>query len=81
MNLVACFSLFRKDDWPDKRMALDDRYSRSDFGRQERYQDFDHRDRGRYQDDLMLDRRDSARGAGADRVGQVRIVLLSSHRS
>nr|XP_040039638.1 scaffold attachment factor B1 isoform X2 [Gasterosteus aculeatus aculeatus] len=60
----------RKDDWPDKRMALDDRYSRSDFGRQERYQDFDHRDRGRYQDDLMLDRRDSARGAGADRVGQ-----------
>ncbi|XP_037324790.2 scaffold attachment factor B1 [Pungitius pungitius] len=60
----------RKDDWPDKRMAMDDRYSRSDFGRQERYQDFDHRDRGRYQDDLMLDRRDSTRGAGADRVSQ-----------
>uniref|UniRef100_A0A3B4U484 Scaffold attachment factor B n=1 Tax=Seriola dumerili TaxID=41447 RepID=A0A3B4U484_SERDU len=44
-----------KDDWPDKRMAMDDRYSRSDFSRQERYQDFDHRDRGRYQDDMMMD--------------------------
>ncbi|XP_022049984.1 scaffold attachment factor B1 isoform X1 [Acanthochromis polyacanthus] len=60
----------RKDDWPDKRMAMDDRYGRSDFGRQERYQDFDHRDRGRYQDDMMMDRRDSARGMGADRDGQ-----------
>ncbi|XP_068599364.1 scaffold attachment factor B1 [Brachionichthys hirsutus] len=52
----------RKDDWPDKRMAMDDRYGRSDLGRQERYQDFDHRDRGRYQDD--------SRGIGADRDGQ-----------
>ncbi|XP_068447483.1 scaffold attachment factor B1 [Clinocottus analis] len=60
----------RKDDWPDKRMASDDRYSRSDFGRQERYQDFDHRDRSRYQDDLMGDRRDNARGIGADRDSQ-----------
>uniref|UniRef100_A0A3Q2VI74 Scaffold attachment factor B n=1 Tax=Haplochromis burtoni TaxID=8153 RepID=A0A3Q2VI74_HAPBU len=41
-----------KDDWPDKRMAMDDRYGRSDFGR---YQDFDHRERGRYQDDMMMD--------------------------
>ncbi|KAM9848963.1 scaffold attachment factor B1 [Aulostomus maculatus] len=57
----------RKDDWPDKRMTMDDRYGRSDFGRQERYQDFDHRDRGRYQDDMMMDRRDNARGMGAER--------------
>ncbi|XP_026200635.1 scaffold attachment factor B1 isoform X2 [Anabas testudineus] len=60
----------RKDDWPDKRMAMDDRYGRSDFGRQERYQDFDHRDRGRYQDDMMMDRRDNTRGMGAERDGQ-----------
>ncbi|XP_028260089.1 scaffold attachment factor B1 isoform X2 [Parambassis ranga] len=59
----------RKDDWPDKRMAMDERYGRSDFGRQDRYQDFDHRDRGRYQDDMMMDRRDN-RGMGADREGQ-----------
>ncbi|XP_066503314.1 scaffold attachment factor B1 isoform X2 [Hoplias malabaricus] len=51
----------RKDDWPVKRMPMDDRYGRSDFGRQERYQDFDHRDRSRYQDDMMMDR-DGARG-------------------
>lgn len=57
----------RKDDWPDKRMAMDDRYGRSDFGR---YQDFDHRERGRYQDDMMMDRRDNTRGMGADRDGQ-----------
>ncbi len=55
-------------------MAMDDRYGRSDFARQERYQDFDHRDRGRYQDDMMMDRRDNARGIGADRDGQVRFV-------
>lgn len=35
---------------------MDDRYGRSDFGRQERYQDFDHRDRSRYQDDMFMDR-------------------------
>lgn len=70
MLLLAVF--FRKDDWPDKRMAMDDRYGRSDFSRQERYQDFDHRDRGRYQDDMLMDRRDNTRGLGADRDGQVR---------
>ncbi len=32
-------------------MTMDDRYGRSDFGRQDRYQDFDHR--GRSQDDMM----------------------------
>lgn len=52
-------------------MAMDDRYNRSDFGRQERYQDFDHRDRGRYQDDMMMDRRDNSRGMGGNRDGQV----------
>ncbi|KAF7657984.1 hypothetical protein LDENG_00019760 [Lucifuga dentata] len=60
----------RKDDWSDKRMAMDDRYGRSDMGRQDRYQDFDHRDRGRYQDDMMMDRRDNSRGIGGDRDGQ-----------
>lgn len=67
--LVFC-SCLRKDDWPDKRMAMDDRYGRSDFPRQERYQDFDHRDRGRYQD-MGMDRRDNSRGMGTDRDGQV----------
>lgn len=57
-------------------MAMDDRYGRSDFGRQDRYQDFDHRERGRYQDD-MLDRRDSTRGIGPDRDGQVKDADLS----
>ncbi|KAM9761631.1 scaffold attachment factor B1 isoform 2-T2 [Menidia menidia] len=56
----------RKDDWPDKRMAMDDRYGRSDFGRQDRYQDFDHRERGRFQDGMG---RDNSRGMGADRDG------------
>ncbi|KAJ8277377.1 hypothetical protein GJAV_G00074510 [Gymnothorax javanicus] len=51
----------RRDDWHDKRMAMDDRYSR-DFGRQERFNDFDHRDRGRYQDDMLPERRDGPRG-------------------
>ncbi|XP_077441206.1 scaffold attachment factor B1 isoform X2 [Vanacampus margaritifer] len=51
----------RKDDCPDKRMNMDDRY-RSDFGRQDRYQDFDHRDRGRYNDDM----RGAGRGMGGD---------------
>lgn len=48
---VSSFEMYRKDDWQMKRMAMDDRY-----GRQDRYQDFDHRDRGRYQDDMMMDR-------------------------
>ncbi|KAK7889752.1 hypothetical protein WMY93_025312 [Mugilogobius chulae] len=50
----------RKDDWVDKRMALDDRYSRSDSSRQDRFNDFDQRDRSRYQDDIA-DRRDRDR--------------------
>ncbi|NXT14977.1 SAFB1 factor, partial [Prunella fulvescens] len=60
----------RRDDpyWPEaKRLALDDRYH-SDFGRQDRFHDFDHRDRGRYQDHC-LDRRDCTRGI-PDRDGQ-----------
>uniref|UniRef100_W5M7C6 Scaffold attachment factor B n=1 Tax=Lepisosteus oculatus TaxID=7918 RepID=W5M7C6_LEPOC len=61
----------RRDDWMEKRIALDDRYGRSDLGRQDRYQDFDHRDRGRYHDDLLLDRRDGSRGIMGDRDGQV----------
>lgn len=69
MNEVnsRCLRFFRKDDWPDKRANLDDRCGRSDFGRPERYQDFDHRDRGRYPDDMMMDRRDGNRGMGGDR--------------
>lgn len=42
-------------------MALDDRYH-SEFVRQDRFHDFDHRDRGRYQDH-SLDR--SARDRGS----------------
>ncbi|XP_074834194.1 scaffold attachment factor B2-like isoform X2 [Carettochelys insculpta] len=60
----------RRDDsyWPEaKRMAMDDRYH-SDFSRQDRYHDFDHRDRGRYQDH-PVDRRDISR-AVVDRDGQ-----------
>ncbi|XP_068517903.1 scaffold attachment factor B1-like isoform X1 [Anas acuta] len=60
----------RRDDpyWPEaKRMAMDDRYH-SEFGRQDRFHDFDHRDRGRYQDH-SLDRREGSRGI-PDRDGQ-----------
>ncbi|NXK55075.1 SAFB1 factor, partial [Chauna torquata] len=60
----------RRDDpyWPEaKRMAMDDRYH-SEFGRQDRFHDFDHRDRGRYQDH-SLDRREGSRGI-LDRGGQ-----------
>ncbi|EMP24208.1 Scaffold attachment factor B1 [Chelonia mydas] len=60
----------RRDDsyWPEaKRMAMDDRYH-SDFTRQDRFHDFDHRDRGRYQDH-SVDRREVSR-AVADRDGQ-----------
>ncbi|NWI89755.1 SAFB1 factor, partial [Pitta sordida] len=60
----------RRDDpyWPEaKRMAMDERYH-SEFSRQERFHDFDHRDRGRYQDHC-LDRRDCTRGI-PDRDGQ-----------
>ncbi|XP_032083489.1 scaffold attachment factor B1-like isoform X2 [Thamnophis elegans] len=58
----------RRDDpyWPEaKRMAMDDRH-RSDFGRQERFHDFDHRERGRYQGH-PLDRREGSRGMMGDR--------------
>ncbi|XP_069734099.1 scaffold attachment factor B1-like isoform X1 [Phaenicophaeus curvirostris] len=63
----------RRDDpyWPEaKRMAMDDRYH-SDFGRQDRFHDFDHRDRGRYQDHCLdrFARRDGSRGI-PDRDGQ-----------
>ncbi|XP_028906257.1 scaffold attachment factor B1-like isoform X1 [Ornithorhynchus anatinus] len=61
----------RRDDsyWPEgKRAALDDRYH-SDFSRQDRFHDFDHRDRGRYQDHSM-DRRESSRSMMGDRDGQ-----------
>ncbi|XP_020373515.1 scaffold attachment factor B1 isoform X3 [Rhincodon typus] len=54
----------RRDDqyWPDqKRMALDSdsRYSShgADFGRPDRFNDFDHRDRGRGFPDMQVDRR------------------------
>ncbi|XP_018429886.1 PREDICTED: scaffold attachment factor B2-like [Nanorana parkeri] len=52
----------RRDEpyWPDsKRMALDDRYR--DFGRTDRFNDFENRDRGRYMDHMHLDRRDDSR--------------------
>uniref|UniRef100_A0A2K5DNU4 Scaffold attachment factor B n=1 Tax=Aotus nancymaae TaxID=37293 RepID=A0A2K5DNU4_AOTNA len=46
------YDLDRRDDayWPEaKRAAMDERYH-SDFNRQDRFHDFDHRDRGRYPD-------------------------------
>ncbi|KAJ7308431.1 hypothetical protein JRQ81_008978 [Phrynocephalus forsythii] len=58
----------RRDDpyWLEaKRMAMDDRH-RSDFGRQDRFRNFDHRDRGRFHDH-GLDRREGSRGMAADR--------------
>uniref|UniRef100_A0A8D0L6Q0 RRM domain-containing protein n=1 Tax=Sphenodon punctatus TaxID=8508 RepID=A0A8D0L6Q0_SPHPU len=61
----------RRDDsyWPEaKRMALDDRH-RSDFTRQERFHDFDHRDRSRYQDH-PVERREGSRATIGERVAQ-----------
>ncbi|CAO2641087.1 Scaffold attachment factor B1, partial [Lemmus lemmus] len=61
----------RRDDayWPEaKRAALDDRYH-SDFGRQDRFHDFDHRDRGRYPNH-SVDRREGSRSMMGDRDGQ-----------
>uniref|UniRef100_A0A8C9MQV4 SAFB1 factor n=1 Tax=Serinus canaria TaxID=9135 RepID=A0A8C9MQV4_SERCA len=61
----------RRDDpyWPEaKRMAMNDRYH-SDFSRQDRFHDFDHRDRGRYQEH-SIDRRDGSRTIMGDRDGQ-----------
>ncbi|XP_008571288.1 PREDICTED: scaffold attachment factor B1-like [Galeopterus variegatus] len=57
----------RRDDayWPEaKRAALDERYH-SDFTRQDRFHDFDHRDRGRYPD-----RREGSRSMMGEREGQ-----------
>ncbi|XP_064031372.1 scaffold attachment factor B1-like isoform X2 [Pogoniulus pusillus] len=63
----------RRDDpyWPEaKRLAMEDRYH-SDFSRQDRFHDFDHRERGRYQDHCLdrSARRDGSRGL-PDRDGQ-----------
>ncbi|KAH0517568.1 Scaffold attachment factor B1 [Microtus ochrogaster] len=61
----------RRDDayWPEaKRATLDDRYH-SDFGRQDRFHDFDHRDRGRYPNH-SVDRREGSRSMMGDRDGQ-----------
>uniref|UniRef100_A0A4X2MEP9 Scaffold attachment factor B2 n=2 Tax=Vombatus ursinus TaxID=29139 RepID=A0A4X2MEP9_VOMUR len=61
----------RRDDsyWPEgKRAALDDRY-RSEFSRQDRFHDFDHRDRSRYQDH-SVDRREGSRSVMGERDGQ-----------
>ena len=52
MYVLFLASFPRRDDayWPEaKRAALDERYH-SDFNRQDRFHDFDHRDRGRYPD-------------------------------
>lgn len=61
----------RRDDayWPEaKRAALEDRYH-SDFSRQDRFHDFDHRDRGRYPNH-SVDRREGSRSMMGDREGQ-----------
>ncbi|XP_004395362.1 PREDICTED: scaffold attachment factor B1 isoform X4 [Odobenus rosmarus divergens] len=60
-----------RDDayWPEaKRAALDERYH-SDFNRQDRFHDFDHRDRGRYPDH-SVDRREGSRSMMGEREGQ-----------
>ncbi|XP_046299951.1 scaffold attachment factor B2 [Marmota monax] len=62
----------RRDDayWPEgKRVALEDRY-RADFPRPDhRFHDFDHRDRGQYQDHAA-DRREGSRPMMGERDGQ-----------
>ncbi|XP_063084868.1 scaffold attachment factor B2 isoform X3 [Cavia porcellus] len=66
------YELDRREDayWPDsKRVALEDRY-RADFPRPDhRFHDFDHRDRGQYQDH-GADRREGARPGMGERDGQ-----------
>uniref|UniRef100_A0A8C8YKE2 Scaffold attachment factor B n=1 Tax=Prolemur simus TaxID=1328070 RepID=A0A8C8YKE2_PROSS len=60
-----------RDDayWPEpKRAALDECYH-SDFNRQDRFHDFDHRDRGRYPDH-SVDRREGSRSMMGEREGQ-----------
>ncbi|KAK2507781.1 hypothetical protein MC885_003228 [Smutsia gigantea] len=62
----------RRDDayWPEgKRVAMEDRY-RPDFPRPDhRFHDFDHRDRGQYQDHVA-DRREGSRSVMGERDGQ-----------
>uniref|UniRef100_A0A8C5XIY9 Scaffold attachment factor B1 n=1 Tax=Microcebus murinus TaxID=30608 RepID=A0A8C5XIY9_MICMU len=61
-----------RDDayWPEAKLAaLDERYH-SDFNRQDRFHDFDHRDRGRYPDH-SVDRREGSRSMMGEREGQV----------
>ncbi|XP_008571276.1 PREDICTED: scaffold attachment factor B2 isoform X1 [Galeopterus variegatus] len=62
----------RRDDmyWPEgKRVAIEDRY-RADFPRPDhRFHDFDHRDRGQYQDHAA-DRREGSRPVMGERDGQ-----------
>ncbi|XP_004865740.1 scaffold attachment factor B2 isoform X3 [Heterocephalus glaber] len=66
------YDLDRRDDayWPEgKRVALEDRY-RADFPRPDhRFHDFDHRDRGQYQDH-SADRREGSRPGMGERDGQ-----------
>uniref|UniRef100_A0A2K5HT78 Scaffold attachment factor B2 n=1 Tax=Colobus angolensis palliatus TaxID=336983 RepID=A0A2K5HT78_COLAP len=67
------YDLDRRDDayWPEgKRVAMEDRY-RADFSRPDhRFHDFDHRDRGQYQDHA-IDRREGSRPMMGDhRDGQ-----------
>nr|XP_012291339.1 scaffold attachment factor B2 [Aotus nancymaae] len=67
------YDLDRRDDayWPEgKRVAMEDRY-RADFPRPDhRFHDFDHRDRGQYQDHT-IDRREGSRPMmGEHRDGQ-----------
>uniref|UniRef100_A0A2I3TE76 Scaffold attachment factor B2 n=1 Tax=Pan troglodytes TaxID=9598 RepID=A0A2I3TE76_PANTR len=67
------YDLDRRDDayWPEgKRVAMEDRY-RADFPRPDhRFHDFDHRDRGQYQDHA-IDRREGSRPMMGDhRDGQ-----------
>ncbi|XP_063657108.1 scaffold attachment factor B1 isoform X5 [Pan troglodytes] len=71
------YDLDRRDDayWPEaKRAALDERYH-SDFNRQDRFHDFDHRDRGRYPDH-SVDRREGSRSMMGEREGQQGQELL-----
>ncbi|XP_021574048.1 scaffold attachment factor B1, partial [Carlito syrichta] len=71
MALLPFSCPLRRDDayWPEaKRAALDERYH-SDFTRQDRFHDFDHRDRGRYPDH-SVDRREGSRSMMGEREGQ-----------
>ncbi|KAM6168978.1 scaffold attachment factor B2 isoform 1-T1 [Erethizon dorsatum] len=66
------YDLDRREDayWPEgKRVALEDRYC-TDFPRPDhRFHDFDHRDRGQYQDH-GADRREGSRPGMGERDGQ-----------